>query len=37
MRLLATNVFKAHSNAIKDGIFDWSEANYLRYALGYDI
>ena len=35
MRLLASNVFKAHKEAIEDGIFDWSEANYLRYALGY--
>jgi hypothetical protein len=35
IRLLATNVFKAHKQAIEDGIFDWSEAAYLRYALGY--
>jgi hypothetical protein len=34
MRRLATNVFKAHKQAIDDGMFDWSEANYLRYALG---
>jgi hypothetical protein len=37
MRELATNVFKAHKQAIDDGIFEWSEASYLRYALGYVI
>jgi len=35
MRLLASNVFKAHKQAIEDGVFNWSEANYLKYALGY--
>lgn len=34
MRLLASNVFKAHKQAIEDGMFNWSEANYLKYALG---
>jgi hypothetical protein len=35
MRELASNVYKAHKKALKDGVFDWSEANYLRYALGW--
>ena len=28
------NIYKAHKQAIEDGMLDWSEANYLRYALG---
>ena len=35
MALIAGNVFKAHKQAIEEGLFDWSMANYLRYELGY--
>lgn len=35
MRNLAANVYKAHKEAVENGLFDWSEAGYLRYALGY--
>lgn len=34
MQKVATNVYKAHKQALKDGILDWSEANYYLYALG---
>jgi monoamine oxidase len=36
MRASAANVYKAHKQAIEDGLFQWSEANYLRYSLGLD-
>ena len=35
MREIGLNVFKAHKKAEEDGLFDWSMAGYLRYALGY--
>jgi len=30
----ATNIYQAHKQALKDGLLDFSEANYLRYMLG---
>ncbi|KAJ5698458.1 hypothetical protein N7462_000463 [Penicillium macrosclerotiorum] len=35
IRKIATNMYKAHKKAVEDGMFHWSEAGYLRYALGY--
>lgn len=35
MAELATNVFRAHKEAVADGYFDFSEAGYLQ-KLGYD-
>ncbi|KAK5956777.1 hypothetical protein OHC33_002265 [Knufia fluminis] len=34
MREISTNIYKAHKDAVENGLFDWSEAAYLRYALG---
>lgn len=31
---VAANMYKAHKKALADGLLDWSESNYLRYALG---
>jgi hypothetical protein len=31
---VASNVYQAHKQALQDGLLDWSEANYLRYAIG---
>ncbi|KAJ5763015.1 hypothetical protein N7533_001696 [Penicillium manginii] len=36
LRQIATNMYQAHKKAVDDGMFHWSEAGYLRYALGYD-
>ncbi|KIX05177.1 uncharacterized protein Z518_06049 [Rhinocladiella mackenziei CBS 650.93] len=36
IREAATNVYQAHKQAIEDGLFYWSEANYIRYFLGMD-
>ncbi|KFA66203.1 hypothetical protein S40285_05104 [Stachybotrys chlorohalonatus IBT 40285] len=36
MRNISTNVFQAHRDAIDRGLFDWSEAHYLRYVLELD-
>ncbi|KNG50950.1 amine oxidase [Stemphylium lycopersici] len=33
IREMATNVYKAHKNAVEKGLFHFSEAAYLRYAL----
>ncbi|KAJ5145466.1 Amine oxidase [Penicillium bovifimosum] len=35
IRKLATNMYQAHKQAVEDGMFDWSEAGYLR-SLGYN-
>ncbi|KAL2839359.1 flavin-containing amine oxidoreductase-domain containing protein [Aspergillus pseudoustus] len=35
MKEVADNVFRAHKAAVDSGLFHWSEAGYLRYALGY--
>jgi monoamine oxidase len=34
---IATNVFRAHKKAIQDGLFDYSEAMYLRDALNVNV
>ncbi|CAG8902528.1 unnamed protein product [Penicillium egyptiacum] len=36
IRKIATNMYQAHKEAIETGKLHWSEAGYLRYALGYD-
>ncbi|OJI98874.1 hypothetical protein ASPVEDRAFT_25720 [Aspergillus versicolor CBS 583.65] len=36
MKDVAENIFQAHKTAVDHGLFHWSEAGYLRYALGYD-
>ena len=33
MRAIAANVFQAHKAAIDRGLFQWSEAAYLKYQL----
>ena len=36
VREFATNMYKMHRWAVDNGMFHWSEAGYLRYALGYN-
>ncbi|KAF9888561.1 hypothetical protein FE257_008493 [Aspergillus nanangensis] len=36
MKDVARNLFKAHKAAAENGLLSWSEAGYLRHALGYD-
>lgn len=33
LREMSTNVYKAHKDAVEKGLFNWSEAAYLKYAL----
>ncbi|KAH7397231.1 hypothetical protein BKA66DRAFT_236758 [Pyrenochaeta sp. MPI-SDFR-AT-0127] len=33
LRNISTNIYKAHKEAVEKGLFNWSEAAYLRYAL----
>jgi monoamine oxidase len=33
LRKISTNVFKAHKDAVDKGLFHWSEAAYIKYAL----
>ncbi|KAI6804511.1 L-amino acid oxidase-like protein LaoA [Hortaea werneckii] len=35
MRSFASNIFEAHKQAVVDGYFDYSEAGYLYYKLGW--
>jgi monoamine oxidase len=35
-RFYATNVFKAHKQAVAEGFLDFSESGYLRYKMGQD-
>ncbi|KAB8231659.1 flavin monoamine oxidase family protein [Aspergillus alliaceus] len=35
-REIVTNLYQAHKSAVESGYFHWSEAGYLRYALGYN-
>ncbi|KAF1981449.1 L-amino-acid oxidase [Aulographum hederae CBS 113979] len=37
LKSFALNIFEAHKQAIKDGLFDYSEAGYLRYKLRVDL
>ncbi|KAK4955691.1 hypothetical protein LTR10_006630 [Elasticomyces elasticus] len=32
--LFASNIYQAHKTSVEEGLFDFSEAGYLRYALG---
>lgn len=34
---LGANIFKVHKEAVEQGIFDYSESEYLRYKLGTDL
>ncbi|KAJ5740812.1 hypothetical protein N7493_000684 [Penicillium malachiteum] len=34
IRSIARNMYKAHKQAVEDGMFHWSEWGYLKYALG---
>lgn len=36
MRAAGRNVYQAHKQAVEDGLFQWSEALYLKYELGLD-
>lgn len=36
IKLLASNIFQGHKQAIEDGDFHFSETSYLRYQLGLD-
>ncbi|SPO03719.1 related to L-amino-acid oxidase [Cephalotrichum gorgonifer] len=36
MRNISTNIFRAHREAIDQGLFHWSETAFLRYKLGLD-
>jgi len=36
MREISTNIYEAHKNAVENGLFQWSEAAYIRYAFGAD-
>ncbi|KAL4883174.1 flavin-containing amine oxidoreductase-domain containing protein [Aspergillus karnatakaensis] len=35
MKDIAENIYRAHKTAVEQGLFHWSEAGYLRYALNY--
>lgn len=35
MKFYAANIFHAHKQAVEDGYFDFSEAGYVYYKLGY--
>ncbi|KAF4930708.1 L-amino-acid oxidase [Colletotrichum viniferum] len=36
-RFYATNVFQAHKQAVEQGMFDFSEVEYLRYVMKTDL
>lgn len=36
IRNIATNMYKVHKEAINEGMFHWSELEYLRYELGHN-
>lgn len=36
MRNISMNIFQAHKEAVERGLFQWSEAAYLKYELGLD-
>ncbi|TKW59094.1 L-amino-acid oxidase [Colletotrichum tanaceti] len=36
-RFYATNVFRAHKEAVETGMFDFSEVEYLRHVVGTDL
>ncbi|KAJ4310684.1 hypothetical protein N0V94_008325 [Neodidymelliopsis sp. IMI 364377] len=36
VRFYAKDIFRAHKQAVEQGMLDFSEVEYLRYAMGYD-
>ena len=36
VRFYARDIFRAHKEAVEQGMLDFSEVEYLRYAMGYD-
>ncbi|KAI8932973.1 hypothetical protein NX059_010441 [Plenodomus lindquistii] len=36
IRFYAKDIFRAHKEAVETGMLDFSEVEYLRYAMGYD-
>ncbi|KAF1810711.1 hypothetical protein P152DRAFT_94303 [Eremomyces bilateralis CBS 781.70] len=36
IKAFATNVYRAHKDAVDRGLFHWSEATYIKYALDMD-
>ncbi|GKZ36297.1 hypothetical protein AbraIFM66950_007331 [Aspergillus brasiliensis] len=36
IRAVANNMYRAHKAAVEDGFYHWSEAAYMRYAMGKD-
>ncbi|CBX94170.1 similar to L-amino acid oxidase LaoA [Plenodomus lingam JN3] len=36
VRFYARDIFRAHKQAVEQGMLDFSEVEYLRYAMGYD-
>ncbi|KAH6900567.1 L-amino-acid oxidase [Thelonectria olida] len=37
IKFYATNVFKAHKQAVEEGLFDFSEVEFLRYVMKTDL
>ncbi|KAF7548795.1 hypothetical protein G7Z17_g6830 [Cylindrodendrum hubeiense] len=37
LQLYASNVFKAHKQAVEEGLFDFSEVEYLRHVMKTDL
>ena len=37
IKAYATNVFQAHKEAVEEGMFDFSEVEYLRKVIGTDL
>lgn len=37
IKFYATNVFQAHKEAVEEGLFDFSEVEYLRKVIGIDL
>lgn len=37
IKMYAANVFKAHKQAVEEGLFDFSEVEYLRYVMKTDL
>ncbi|KAH6667633.1 L-amino-acid oxidase [Halenospora varia] len=37
IRFYAKNVFRAHKQAVEEGLFDFSEVEYLRHVIGTDL
>ncbi|EGY16172.1 L-amino-acid oxidase [Verticillium dahliae VdLs.17] len=37
IKFYATNIFQAHKQAVEQGMFDFSEVEYLRHVIGTDL